>query len=85
MKIFYLIATIFLLTLTGCSSTYKVSDFSSKDKFYEDFNNFTNKKTLKVTLNNDSSFIINKGAMISNDSLTYANNSNGKKENVRKK
>ena len=69
MKIFYLIATIFLLTFIGCSSTYKVSDFSSKDKFYEDFNNFARNKSVKVTLLNDSSFSINGGAAMQNDSL----------------
>ena len=69
MKIFYLIATVFLLTFIGCSSTYKVSDFSSKDKFYEDFNSFARNKNMKVTLTDDSSFITNEGTMISNDSL----------------
>ena len=37
MKIIYIISSIFFLILTGCYSTYKVSDFSSRDKFYEDF------------------------------------------------
>ena len=69
MKIFYLITAVFLLSLIGCSSTYKVSDFSSKDKFYEDFNNLARNKSVKVTLLNDSSFSINSGAAIQNDSL----------------
>ncbi|MHB8579890.1 MAG: hypothetical protein ACYDA4_08510 [Ignavibacteriaceae bacterium] len=71
MKIIYLITSIFLLILTGCYSTYNVSDFSSKDKFYEDFNKSANDKALKVTLSNDSSFFISNGAEIVNDTLYY--------------
>jgi hypothetical protein len=58
-----------MIFLIGCSSTYTISDFSSKDKFYDDFNNFADNKTLKITLNNDSSFISNEGTKITNDSL----------------
>ena len=69
MKIIYLISSIFLLILTGCYSTYKVSDFSSRDKFYEDFNKSANDKAVKVTLSNDSSFFMSNGAAIENDTL----------------
>jgi hypothetical protein len=71
MKIFYLIIVLFALFFIGCSTTYKISDFSSKDKFFEDFNNSANNKKLKVILNNDSSFICESGAQISNDSLAF--------------
>lgn len=80
MKIFCLIIPLCSIYLFGCSSTYKVSDFSSKDKFHEDFNKFANNKTLRVILNSDSSFICDNGAQISNDSLTYAVTIQGKME-----
>ena len=69
MKIIYLISSIFLLTLTGCSTTYKVTDFSSRDKFYGDFNNFARNKNVKVTFTNDSSFSLTNSAEIANDTL----------------
>ena len=69
MKTLFLILSGMSLLFIGCSSTYKVSDFSSKDKFYEDFNNFARNKNVKVTLLNDSTFSINNGAAIRNDSL----------------
>ncbi|MHB9013225.1 MAG: hypothetical protein ACYC49_13510 [Ignavibacteriaceae bacterium] len=69
MRIIYLISSIFLLILTGCYSAYKVSDFSSRDKFYEDFNKSANDKAVKVTLSNDSSFFVSNGAVIVNDTL----------------
>lgn len=61
----------FALLLIGCSSTYTIKDFSSKEKFYEDFNNSAKDKTVKVTLTNDSSFTTLNGASISNDSLIF--------------
>ncbi|MHB8579539.1 MAG: hypothetical protein ACYDA4_06725 [Ignavibacteriaceae bacterium] len=46
-----------------------MSDFSSKEKFYGDFNNFARNKNVKVTLSNDSSFSLTNGAEIANDTL----------------
>jgi hypothetical protein len=71
MKIIYLISSISLLIFTGCYSTYQVSDFSSRVKFYEDFNKSVNEKAVKVTLSNDSSFFMSSGAAIENDSLYF--------------
>ena len=71
MKIIYLISSISLLIFAGCFSTYQVSDFSSRDKFYEDFNKSVNDKTVKVTFTNDSSFFMSNGAVIENDSLYF--------------
>ncbi len=71
MKIIYIISSIFFLILTGCYSTYKVSDFSSRDKFYEDFNKSAKDKAIKVTLSNDSSFFLSNGAAIENDTLYF--------------
>jgi hypothetical protein len=81
MKIFYLSIPVLLLFLIGCSSTYKVSNFSSKDKFYEDFNKSAGDKTVKITLSNDSSFF-NINAEIVNDTLYCMNK---KIENLNKK
>ena len=69
MKIFYLIAILFSLIFISCSSTYRVSDFSSKEKYYQDFNNFARNKNVKVTLINDSSFFFSNGVAIENDTL----------------
>ena len=69
MKIKYLVIVVYALFFIGCSSIYTVSDFSSKDKFYEDFNSFVKNKNVKVTLNNDSSFTTFKNTRISNDTL----------------
>ncbi len=59
----------FALLLIGCSSTYTLKDFSSKEKFYEGFNDFAKNKNVKVTLYNDSSLSAPFGAVILNDTL----------------
>ncbi len=56
----------------GCFSTYNVTDFSSKEKFYEDFNNSAGNKSLNIVLKNDSSITAVNGANISHDSLIFA-------------
>lgn len=61
----------FFMFLIGCSSTYKITDFPSKDKFYADFNNSAKDKSLKVFLKNDSTITTYGGARISNDSLLF--------------
>ncbi len=60
---------VLVLILTGCSSTYTLKNFSSKEKFYENFNNYMSNKPVKVTFVEDSSFIISENVKISNDSL----------------
>jgi hypothetical protein len=69
MKIYYLIFAVVSLLFIGCSSTYTIKSFSSKEKFYEDFNKSASGKTLTVVLTNDSTFVIGRGARVSNDSL----------------
>jgi hypothetical protein len=69
MKIFYFLISVLSLLHIGCSSTYTVADFPSKDNFYEDFNKLANNKPVEITLNNDSAFTAADGARISNDSL----------------
>lgn len=52
----------------GCS-IYTIKDYPSKEKFYEDFNNSAKNKDVNITLINDSSFTINDGVVLENDSL----------------
>lgn len=72
------IIKIFLLTsaffLAGCSSTYTLKNFSSKEKFYEDYNKFMKDKKVTVSLTNNDSFTILDGSKISNDSVVYITN-----------
>lgn len=63
--------TIFVLLLTGCSSTYRLSDFSSKEKFYSDLNKFVVDKDMEITLTGDSSFYSRGIAGIRNDTLFF--------------
>jgi hypothetical protein len=72
MKIFCFLISLSSLLLIGCSSTYTVADFASKEKFYEDFNNSAGNKSLKIIMNNDSTINAGNGALISNDSLIFA-------------
>jgi hypothetical protein len=69
MKIFDLLILLLSLLVIGCSTTYRVSDFASRDKFYDDFNKFVRDKSVKVTLVNDSSFYVENGAQIKNDTI----------------
>jgi hypothetical protein len=69
MKNIYGLFFLLALLLMGCSSTYTIKDFPSKEKFYEDFNNSAQNKDVNVTLINDSSFAINDGIILENDTL----------------
>ncbi|MHB1685991.1 MAG: hypothetical protein ACYCVH_01215 [Ignavibacteriaceae bacterium] len=70
----YYIAAFFSLVILGCSSSYTIKDFTSKKKFYEDFNKSVKYKNINVTLSNDSSFSVPYGAIISDDSLLTITN-----------
>lgn len=65
----YLIFAFTSLVVLGCATTYTEKDFSSKEKFYDDFNNSAKYKNINITLLNDSSFSVPYGAVIANDSL----------------
>ncbi len=69
MNKFSLILILMTFSLIGCTSNYLVKDFPSKNKFCEDFNNSVNKERVNITLTNDSSFSINNGVVIINDTL----------------
>jgi len=64
-KIFFALVMVQLF-FTGCSSTYTVTDFGTKEKFYEEFNNTFKDREAKVILTNDSSFTADKGVIVKN-------------------
>jgi hypothetical protein len=55
--------------LIGCSSSYTLSHYSTKDRFYRDFNNSVGDKDLKITLVNDSLYLTTGGGVIKHDTL----------------
>jgi len=69
MKKLFLAIAFFVVLFPGCSSTYTVTDFGTKEKFYEEFNNSFKEREVKVTLVNDSSFIVQNGIEINHDTL----------------
>lgn len=71
MKFNYLLFLASILFFVGCSSTYTVKNFSSKEKFYKDFNNSVRNKVVKITLTNDSSFSTLEDTRILSDSIFF--------------
>ena len=74
MKNTYIILFIFSLLLLGCSSTYTVKNFSSKDRFYRDFIRSADTKDLNITLLNDSLVQTTGGVIIKHDTLFTSTN-----------
>ena len=72
LKKYKTILSILSFLLIGCSSAYKVSDFSSKDEFNADFNKSVYEKPVKIYLINDSSISACNGAEVLNDSLLFS-------------
>ena len=70
MKILYLFVTLspLLLMAIGCSSTYKVIDYPSEEKFHEDINSSIENRNFDV-VTDDSSFTCFEGSKITDDSL----------------
>jgi hypothetical protein len=68
-KNIYSLLSVLALLLMGCSSTHTIKDFPSKEKFYQDFNNSAKNKDVKIILVKDSSFAINDGIALENDTL----------------
>jgi len=75
----FLAAVLFLILFSGCSSTYRLNNFHSKEEFYEDFNHSVKSKEVKITLTNDSSFISTDGIVIENDTLSTSSKLEEKK------
>ncbi len=65
----------FMLIFVGCSSTYRITDFPSREKFYEDYNSFAKGKNIKITLVKDSSFYSPNSSEIVDDTLFYLKDS----------
>ncbi len=63
-SIYYLIVVFFSLVISGCSTTYTIKDFSSKEKFYEDFNNFASSKSLDAELINGTTITVINGYIL---------------------
>jgi hypothetical protein len=59
----------------GCSSTYTIKDFSSKDKFYQSFNTSVKDHDMNITFTNDSLFEITGGGNLKQDTLYTLTNS----------
>ena len=69
MKLFYLFIPAVFILFIGCSTTYKATEYMNKKEFYKDFNSSVLNNKLKVTLNNDSLFVVPEGAEIKSDSI----------------
>jgi len=74
MKLFYLTVAIVFLFIIGCSHTYEVSKYYSKEDLKKEFNRSAPSKVLKVVLTNDSSFNVFKGVIV-NDTMYLNYNS----------
>jgi len=55
--------------LGGCATTYRMSDFSDKEKYYEDINNNLKKRETFILFRNDSLLTAHTGVEITNDTL----------------
>jgi len=69
MKYKYIVIVFFVFLFTGCSSTYKVTNFPSKEKFYEEINNVFKGRESKITLTDDSVVTALDGITIKNNCL----------------
>ena len=78
-KPYLLLFALFLLT-AGCSSTYTIGDFISKQKFFESYNGFAKEKNVKIILTSDSAFYSNNMTEIDNDTLYVLNKVTVKRE-----
>ena len=70
MKLFYLTTAVLSLFIIGCSHTYEVSKYLSKEELYKEFNESArDKDELRITFTNDSSIFVYNGATIKNDTI----------------
>lgn len=63
-NILLFIAAILSFAFMSCSSTYTIKDFSSREKFYDDFNNFASRKSLEVGLINGGTITVSNGFIL---------------------
>lgn len=70
MKLFYLATVVVSLFIIGCSHTYEVTKYFSKEELYKEFNESArDKDELKITFTNDSSISVYNGGVIRNDTI----------------
>lgn len=72
------ISCLVLLLAAGCSSTYKITDFSSREKFYKEFNTFAKDKTLYACFRIDNSCVQIERAKLLNDTLYFFSTNDNK-------
>jgi hypothetical protein len=75
MKILFIVSVILTFFLVGCTFNSVIKDFPSRKEFYKNFNNSVSHEKVNITLKNDSSFCINNGIIIANDTLFYLKDS----------
>ncbi len=80
MKLFYSSIPVIFLFLIGCSSTSKITDYSSKEDFYKDINSSIKDRDVNVTT--DSSFLCLKGSIIKDDYLVAITHIQEEKEKI---
>lgn len=72
MKNYYPVLFAFLSLFSfGCSSYYTSKQFSSREEFYNSFNDFAKGKNLKVALTNDSVFTVMNSVRVIDDTLCH--------------
>jgi hypothetical protein len=69
MKYLYFLFLIFSLLFIGCSSIYTISNYSSKEKYYENINQSIKSRDFEIALTNDSLVTFIDGGVIKNDTL----------------
>ena len=81
MKLFYFSVPIIFLLFIGCSSTYRVTDYPSKEKYHESVNSFIKYTDVNV-ITADSSLTAKEGSKIKNDTLDVIKSIQEKKEQI---
>lgn len=67
----FLLSFFFLSIVTGCSNSYTLKDYPSKERFYSNFNKSVKNETLEITYATDSIINSDEGAFIKNDTLHF--------------
>ncbi|MDP4116365.1 MAG: hypothetical protein Q8903_09535 [Bacteroidota bacterium] len=69
----YLLVIIMALISINCSTEYVANKRYSKEDLYKNFNKNCSDRSIKITLTNDSSFVVPYGAKIFNDTIAFYN------------
>lgn len=67
----------------GCSSTYTLRDFSSRQNFYNDFNKSIKNRELNIKLHNNNTVVGYDGVLLSNDTLVIVTESHEVHKNIK--